>query len=86
MGPSRRSERIAACSVVFSTEGFARGLGDLATRLDLPLEMHRARVTGTRSELTEGQLDRLGTMVEPEYEMLRRLAAEGIGGTELPTR
>lgn len=80
------TERIAACSVVFSTEGFARGLGDLATRLDLPLEMHRARVTGTRSELTEGQLDRLGTMVEPEYEMLRRLAAAGIGGTELPTR
>ncbi len=76
---SEATDRIAACSSVFFTEGYAYGLAELATRLDLPLAMHRARVTGARSELTDGQSERLREMLDPEYELLRRLAAGGIG-------
>lgn len=73
-------ERIAGCSVVFTTEGFAQGLSDLGQRLSLPLTVHRARVTGTRSQPAAAQVERLREMLEPEYELLRRLAAAGIGG------
>ena len=79
------AERIAACSAVFATEGFGRGLAELGQRLELPLEVHRARVTGGRTELTQSQLDRLREMLEPEYALLRQLAAGGVGGPDLPT-
>jgi hypothetical protein len=78
---SRATDRIAACSSVFFTESYADGLVALATRLELPLEVHRARVTGGRSELSAAQLDRLRTMLEPEYALLARLAAGGIAPT-----
>jgi hypothetical protein len=74
-------DRIASCSSVLFTERYAEGLAELATRLDLPLAPHRARVTGTRSTLTEAQSERLRTRLEPEYELLRHLAEGGIGGT-----
>jgi len=73
------ADRIAACSAVFFTEGYTDGLAALGTRLDLPLAVHRARVTGTRSTLNPGQADRLRTALQPEYDLLERLAAGGIG-------
>ena len=73
-------DRVAACSSVFFTESYAQGLAGLGARLDLPLAVHRARVTGTRSVLTESQEDRLRSMLAPEYELLSRLAAGGISG------
>ncbi|MGH3577563.1 MAG: hypothetical protein ACRDU0_08410 [Mycobacterium sp.] len=66
-------ERIGACSSVFFTEDFADGLAALGRRLQLPLVGRRARVTGTRSSLTESQWQRLRARLEPEYELLRRL-------------
>jgi len=75
---SRAVDRISACSSVFFTESYGAGLEALAGRLDLPLAVHRARVTGGRSELTDAQLDRLRTMLEPEYSLLAHLAAGGI--------
>ncbi len=82
---SEAADRIAACSAVFSTEGFAQGLDELGARLGLSLAPHRARVTGERSELTEAQLARLRDALQPEYDLLGRLAAAGIGGPGLPT-
>jgi len=81
---SQAADRIASCSTVMFTEDFANGLATLGRRLQLPLEVHRARVTEQRSSLTEDQVARLTSRLEPEYELLRRLAAGGIepGGGE----
>ena len=76
---SEAADRIAACSAVFFTEDFTGGLARLGQRLDLPLSPQRARVTGTRSSLSHEQTERLRTRLEPEYELLRRLDAGGIG-------
>ncbi len=77
---SEAEDRIAACSNVFFTEHYASGLSSLAELLDLPLAVHRARVTGQRSSLTDKQTERLRTRLEPEYELLRRLEKGGISG------
>jgi hypothetical protein len=77
---SEAVDRIAGCSAVFFTEDYAAGLADLSRRLDLPLDVYRARVTGTRSVLTTSQVDRLRAMLGPEYELLGRLASGGIAG------
>jgi hypothetical protein len=76
---SEAVDRIAGCSSVFFTESYAEGLTSLGSRLDLPLTMYRARVTGSRSVLTAGQSERLRAMLGPEYELLGRLSAGGIG-------
>ena len=73
-------DRITACSSVFFTETYATGLAELGARLGLPLALHRARVTGSRSVLTGTQMDRLRSMLAPEYDLLDRLAAVGIAG------
>jgi hypothetical protein len=70
--------RIASCSSVLVTSDFASGLSNLGRRLELPLTEHRARVTTTRSSLTDSQRDRLRARLEPEYELLRRLEDEGV--------
>ena len=75
---SEAVDRIAACSSVFFTEDYAQGLKDLAGRLDVRLQLHRSRVTGSRSELTEAQAVRLRDLLEPEYELLWRLEAAGV--------
>lgn len=75
---SEAADRISACSTVFFTEDFPAGLAALGDRLQLPLAVHRARVTGQRSSLTEAQAERLAQVLEPEYELLGRLAARGI--------
>jgi len=85
MDVSEAVDRIGSCSSVFFTESYAAGLADLGSRLDLPLGIHRARVTGGRSELTDVQVERLRSMLEPEYEMLGRLAAGGIAGPPAAT-
>ena len=77
---SEAADRIAACSSVFFTESYGSGLADLGARLELPLTVHRARVTGGRSVLTDAQVGRLRSMLEPEYELFGRLAAGGIAG------
>lgn len=70
---SEAVDRIAACSSIMFTEDFADGLAVLGRRLNLPLEVRRARVTGARSTLTEAQKERVRTRLEPEFELLRRL-------------
>ena len=75
---SEAADRIAMCSSVFFTEDFADGLTGLAERLDLPLVLQRARVTGTRSTLDPPQFERLRERLEPEYALLGRLSAGGI--------
>jgi hypothetical protein len=72
------ADRIASCSSVLVSSDFVRGLADLGRRLDLPLTEHRARVTTTRSSLTDGQWDRLHARLEPEYELIARLEDEGV--------
>ncbi len=76
---SEAVDRIAGCSSVFFTEDFELGLSGLARRLELPLLPQRARVTGDRSTLTDRQTERLRVRLEPEYELLARLAEGGIG-------
>ncbi len=75
---SEAVDRIAACSSVFFTEDFAGGLAALGRRLELPLVERQARVTGTRSLLTDAQVERLRARLEPEYELLRLLGEGGI--------
>ncbi len=75
---SEASDRIAACSSVLFTERFADGLTELGRRLQLPLTVHRARVTGSRTPLTGDQTERLRARLEPEYELLRRLGEGGV--------
>jgi hypothetical protein len=70
---SEAVDRIAACSSIMFTEDFADGLAVLGRRLNLPLEVRRARVTGARSTLTDAQKERVRTRLEPEFELLRRL-------------
>jgi len=77
---SEAVDRVAACSAVFTTEHYDRGLADLGDRLGLALRPQRARVTGQRSTLTGPQRERLREMLAVEYELLDRLAAAGIGG------
>ena len=76
---SEAADRIAGCSSVFFAEDFADGLARLGQRLGLPLAPQRARVTTNRSSLSDAQRERLRTRLEPEYELLRRLAEGGIG-------
>ncbi len=73
------ADRIAGSSSVFFTEDYVSGLAELGRRLELPLEVHRARVTGERSALTTVQTERLRNRLEPEYELLRQLREGGIG-------
>ena len=75
---SEAVDRVAACSSIFFTEDFGEGMAALATRLDLPLEVRRDRVTGERSDLTAAQVERVRAMLEPEYQLLSRLEAGGI--------
>jgi hypothetical protein len=77
-------DRIAACSAVFHTEEFDRGLAQLAERLQLALLPQTARVTAQRSTLTDQQIERLRVRLEPEYELLRLLDQGGIGSLERP--
>jgi hypothetical protein len=71
-------DRIAGCSSVLLTEHFDQGLGSLATRLDLPLTVRQDRVTGRRSQLSDAQLERVRSMVAPEYELLEGLRGSGV--------
>jgi hypothetical protein len=75
---SEAVDRIAQCSSILFTEDFAEGLAVLGRRLELPLVARRARVTGTRSSLTDEERERIRSRVEPEYELLRRLDEGGI--------
>ncbi len=79
---SEATDRIAACSSVLFTEGFGEGLARLGRRLELPLEVQRARVTECRSSLSDEQMERLRSRLDPEYELLRRLRAGGISGID----
>jgi hypothetical protein len=72
------AERIAACSHVMSTEGFEDGLARLAIRLDLPLASFRHNVSSAEVEFGEAPLERLASMLEPEYRLLARLRREGV--------
>ncbi len=81
MDVAEAAARVARCSSVFFTEDYADSLPKLGERLGLSLPVLRARVTSTRSELTEQQMERLCERMEPEYKLLKRLADMGIAPT-----
>ena len=68
-------ERIAQCSHFVLTEALAAGVEELATRLDLPLKALHVRQTAVRHGITEDQLRALRSLLQPECEMLEKLAA-----------
>jgi hypothetical protein len=78
---SEAVDRISDCSCVLFTDTFDEGLASLSRRLDLPLVAHRARVSESRSPLSDVQLERLRSRLEPEYELMRRLEQGGIAGS-----
>jgi hypothetical protein len=73
-------DRIGGCSHVHFVEDNAAGVAELSRRLELPLASRRERVTGARTELTVTELDQLRDLLAPEYDMMGRLRAAGIGG------
>jgi hypothetical protein len=73
-------DRIAECSHVHFVEDNAAGVVALGRRLELPLVSRRERVTGARTELTVSELDRLRDLLAPEYDLISRIRAAGIGG------
>jgi hypothetical protein len=79
---SEALDRIGACSHVHFVEDNDAGVAQLSRRLSLPLVGRRERVTATRTELTATERDQLRTLLEPEYELIRRLHAAGIGACE----
>lgn len=78
---SEAADRIAACSCVLFTKDFDEGLKTLGRRLDLSLEVRRARLGTVRTPLSGAQEDRLRARLEPEYELLRRLEESGLSGS-----
>ncbi|HXR55036.1 MAG TPA: hypothetical protein VN793_08300, partial [Acidimicrobiales bacterium] len=79
---SEAVDRIGACSHVHFVEENDAGMAELSRRLALPLVGRRERVTGTRTELTATEQEQLRTLLEPEYELIRRIRAAGIGVCE----
>jgi hypothetical protein len=77
---SEAADRIAGCSSVLFTKNFDEGLRELGHRLELPLEVRRARVGTVRSPLSDAQENRLRARLEPEFELLRRLEEGGLSG------
>jgi hypothetical protein len=73
------AERIAGCSSVLYTENYDAGVAALSQKLGLDLQSRRERVTGQRTPLSPGEHDRLRSMLDPEYELLRLLRVAGIG-------
>jgi Sulfotransferase family len=67
------ADRIAACSCLLLTDDYESGVTALAQRLELPLAIRRARSTGTRVQLSDTERAHLRELLEPEYELMRRL-------------
>ncbi|MGH9017655.1 MAG: hypothetical protein ACRDY1_07905 [Acidimicrobiales bacterium] len=77
---SEAVDRVSRCHHVHFVEDNAAGVAALGRRLGLPLLSRRERVTGSRTELTVKELEQLRELLAPEYEMMSRLWAAGIGG------
>lgn len=71
---SEAVDRLLGCSAVLRTETFDADLAALGRRLALPLVSRHDRVSGSATAPTAAELDRLREELEPEYELLRRLA------------
>jgi len=76
---SEAFDRICGCAHVHFVEDNDAGVAALARRLELPLQVRRERVTGSRTELTVPERDRLRELLTPEYELMARIRAAGVG-------
>ncbi len=70
---SEAVERASQCSMLFFNEDYDRGLAELSRRLQLPLEIRHDRAGGTKAALSSDELDRLRTLLEPEYQLIEQL-------------
>jgi hypothetical protein len=69
-------ERARHCSFFFFNEEYEYGLAELGRKLGLPLgKMRRERVSRERVVLADRELERLRSLLEPEYRMIERLKA-----------
>jgi hypothetical protein len=71
------ADTLAGCSSVFTHEAFERGSAELARRLDLPLRVRHERASRGAAPPLDAQLDRLGELLEPEYQLLQRVGLDG---------
>jgi hypothetical protein len=66
-------ENITKCSHFLFTEDFNRGVEELSLKLGIPLNAVHARKTSVKYSPTEGELEHLRFMLEPEIELYKRL-------------
>jgi hypothetical protein len=66
-------DELSRCSLVMFTDELEAGVSELSRRLDLPLQVHRARRTRSRPEVTDEERRHLHELLAPEYELIRRL-------------
>jgi hypothetical protein len=67
------------CSLILTSERLDAELAELNDRLGLRLEPRRERVTSVKAELNAAELDRLRSLLEPEYEMFENVGLTTAG-------
>ena len=64
-------DSIKGCSHVFTTENFSKGIKELSSKLGLQLEPIHVRSSKGKYHPTEVELERLRTLLEPEFTLYR---------------